>query len=190
MITPQQILWQRFGTNAHPSEWDGRDGNGGKGSQRFWEYLWTLGHLQPKQWVLDVGGGAGFFYHLLRDSGFTCTVVDPEADESMGWRIPVEEMVRNYRDALMAGYSFLTCISVLEHVADRPAFCAALDQFNTPIALTFEFGPSGVEQKEMYACLREFKRHHLVKMERCPVHADNSGWNNWVPMGIVLMPNL
>lgn len=202
MKTPTQLLWERFGSAEHPSEWDGRDGNGGLGSQRFWEYLWTLQNIVTPQSVLDVGAGESlFFVTLLGDScGKFSEIValDPTLKQrrSMANYFIEPRTLEEYR--LLRGstmpkfnpFDWIICISVLEHVPDKPAFCAALDSFDAPIAMTFEFGEGAVTQAELYKCLREFRRHHISKMELCPVVADNSRADLWRPMALVLMPNL
>jgi hypothetical protein len=193
MKTPTQLLWERFGTTEHPAEWDGRDGNGGIGSQRFWEYLWVLQQIGTPQSVLDVGGGAGFFAAILNDSAIQANVVDPLLPEwgKADFKSTLEQFVAASLTAdNRSGYEWLVSISVLEHVPDKPAFCAALDSFDAPIALTFEFGPGCIEMPEVYRCLAAFKRHHITKMELCPVVADNSDASRWRPFGIVLQPNL
>lgn len=190
--TAQQLLWESWGSSEHPAEWDGRDGNGGKGSQRFWEYLWALNQISYECFRLfvDVGAGHGcFFAELL--SAFGCTVwrVDPLLPKNKIHHFPVtlREFVSDPQ--VIVAPSFVTCISVLEHVADKPEFCRDLDQFQAPIVLTFECGPGGVEHKEVYRCLDQFKAHHAVRMERCPLWADNSDHDKWRPMGVVLECN-
>lgn len=184
-----QSLWRSFGDPASPSEWDGKDDNGGKGSQRFWEYHWVLRQLGSTSYVVDIGAGKGlFFCNLLMGTGINVIAVDPEIDASETKHVKgtLEQYVRRG----FADYSqeWVTCISVLEHVEDKPKFCAALDLLKSPIAMTFESGPGGVEHKEMYRCFDAFTNHYLDKMERCPIWADNSAPDKWRPMGVVFLP--
>jgi hypothetical protein len=184
-MSPKQTLWERWGDPAFPAEWDGHGGNGGKGSQRFWEYLWVLDKIGHPQSVLDVGGGTGFFADLLMDSGVPTKIIDPLASKETDYRCSLSEFIDS---SVMSSLNFdwIASLSVLEHVEDKDAFCADLDSFNAPIAMTFEFGPGCIEIKEVYRCLSSFKRHHLTLMEICPVWADNSSPDKWRPMGLVL----
>lgn len=172
-------LWRAFGESRTPSEWDGLDGNGGKGSQRFWEYHWTILQMpNVPQRVLDVGSGSTqFFPTLLKRFGIHCEIVDPILNETLEEFAPKAQR-----------FPWVTCISVLEHVEDRPKFCAALDSLDSPIAMTFESGPGGVEHKEMYRCFDVFNNHYLAKMELCPIWADNSAPDKWRPLGVVFLP--
>lgn len=194
MKSLQQLLWERWGKKEYPAEWDGREGGGGKGSQRFWEYLWALGTLH--QWdkpiparILDVGSGQLFFAELIGQRT-NVDVVDPDGptpkagSNIVSWAGTIETFVEKE----IGVYDWVTCISVLEHVEDKPTFCAALDKFMCPISLTFEFGEGGVSLETVYDCLEEFKNHYLYKMELCPVWADNSAINKWRPMGLLLVP--
>lgn len=191
--TPQQLLWERWGSANHPAEWDGRDDNGGKGSQRFWEYLWALNQVdvQPYRMFIDVGAGLTcFFGDLLATYGCVVWRVDPvlplEGDTHR--RMLLGDFISGDPQVLTMP-SWVTCISVLEHVDDKQGFCRDLDRFDAPIVLTFECGPGGVEHKEVYRCLDQFKNHHVVRMERCPIWADNSDHDKWRPIGIVLECN-
>lgn len=182
MKSLKQLLWERWGTAEHPAEWDGREA-GGRGSQRFWEYLWTINQLGPAGCVLDAGCGKPmFFVNLLAAAGLAVRGVDPDVDG-----ITLEDYVR--QDA-PKDFDVVTCISVLEHIDDKEAFCDALDTFNAPIVLTFEFGAGCIEIPMAYKCLARFKRHHLSRMDLCPVWADNSAFDKWRPMGVVLDLNL
>jgi hypothetical protein len=184
MKTPVQLLWERWGDPEYPAEWDGRHGNGGKGSQRFWEYLWVLNELGTMESVLDVGAGKDLFLaKLLRDTGHDVTAVDPQLDVNP---ITLEEFVSKPPHI---HFSIVTCISVLEHISDKPAFCRALDTFKRPIVMTLEFGPGGIENRVLTQCLAEFKNHHVDHMEACPVWAENSDPLRWRPLGITLAPN-
>ena len=187
-MSPQQLLWQRWGDPAHPAEWDGREGNGGKCSQRFWEYLWVLNHIGEPSSILDVGGGQNtFFKDLLKDDVFF-VVVDPLAPTSASGDSH-GMTVEQYAATKRLSFKCVTCISVLEHVTDKDAFCAALDSFPCPIVMTLELGEGCVTMPQLYQCLRQFMNHHVTVMEACPVVADNSYGGRWRPLGLVLEPN-
>lgn len=187
MTTLKQLLWKRWGTAQHPAEWDGREG-GGPGSQRFWEYLWTIDQIGSPQSVLDVGGGeTQFFANLLSEIVPDVSIVDPLVEPAPGrYRMNLEEFVFQGKART---YDKITCVSVLEHIDDKERFCAALDKLAAPIVLTFELGPGCIEMPEMYRALKQFRQHHIAKMEACPVLADNSAIDKWRPLGIVLEPN-
>lgn len=184
-----QRLWKRWGNPNYPAEWDGSGGNGGKGSQRFWEYLWTINQIGSPQSVLDVGGGTlGFFSRLLKDHGCKVFVVDPliDGDAVHGC---FNRTIESVNPALFTQVDWITCISVLEHVDDKPAFCRALDAYDCPIALTCEFGAGGIDPKTFHRCMDSFQSHHITKLELCPLWAENSAIDKWRPLGVVLLPN-
>lgn len=186
VLTLQQRLWEWWGDPAHPGEWDGREG-GGKGSQRFWEYLWALNHLPPSTRILDVGSGSGFFPDLLRTGVYVAESVDPVTDGVDHYQMTLEE----YLVIGARSWGCVTCISVLEHVEDKPGFCRALDLLQAPIILTCELSHEYdmVTMPALYDCLNQFKKHHVTKMESCPVWADNSEGGKWRPFGIYLECN-
>lgn len=189
MKTLQQLLWERWGSAEHPAEWDGRELGGGKGSQRFWEYLWALDRVGNAGSILDIGGGQqAFFANLLSAVMDDVSVVDPLIEDGMGrFAMTLDQFAAGY---VVRKYDLITCISVLEHVEDKDRFCHLLDTFEAPIVLTFELGEGCIPMWEMYRCLDQFKHHHVTKMEACPVLADNSSFDKWRPMGIALAPNL
>lgn len=180
MKSAWQLLWERWGDPAHPAEWDGREG-GGRGSQRFWEYLWALNEVwlcPDVRRVLDVGcGKEQFFCTLLSDSGISKVVgIDPECGTPTleEWRWKTQEE-----------FDVVVCISVLEHIARPEEFCLVLDSIAAPIVLTCELGEGCITMPVLYKCLNQFTRHHMAKMELCPVVADGSN-GKWRPFGIVL----
>lgn len=187
IATLHQLLWERWGTTEHPAEWDGHEG-GGKGSQRFWEYLWALDHIGYAQSVLDIGGGETlFFFNLLSAAIPDVSIVDPLVKEGLNrYPMTLEQFASS---KVVRRYDQVTCISVLEHIEDKERFCHLLDTFDSPIVLTFELGEGCVPMPEMYRCLAQFKHHHVTKMESCPVVADNSAFDKWRPLGVVLEPN-
>jgi hypothetical protein len=186
-VTLQQRLWEWWGAPDHPAEWDGREG-GGKGSQRFWEYLWVINHLPQGVRVLDVGSGETFFFpHLLRERDQRVVSIDPATNGAHHFSMTLEEFVT----FCTAPWDCVTCISVLEHVDNPTAFCRALDRLEAPIILTCElsYEHDMVTMPALYACLNQFKNHHITKMESCPVWADNSYGGKWRPFGIYLERN-
>ena len=88
----KQRLWQRFGTAAHPAEWDGLVFGGGKISQRFWEYFKVIEYLDVADGarVLDIGGGSpttgvSFFPQLLASfPGLHVGVLDTQFGAAAG----------------------------------------------------------------------------------------------------------
>lgn len=187
MSTLKQLLWERWGNAQYPAEWDGRDGGGGKGSQRFWEYLWAVHQLgDGLKSVLDVGAGShAFFANLLRAANIHAEAVDPELEATELWmhKTRLEDFSEFGR------FNWTTCISVLEHIDDKVAFCRALDRCGGPIVLTFEYGEECVDNKSLTQCLAAFQRHHITRMEACPVYAENSSPLKWRPVGLVLALN-
>lgn len=179
MKSASQVLWERWGDPAHPAEWDGREG-GGRGSQRFWEYLWAINRIRqmkPRS-VLDVGCGKNsFLCRLLHDSGIDIIGMDPEIGT-----LPLEEWVLHDKVTT----DVVTCISVLEHVLNPEAFCTALDSISSPVIMTLELGEGCITMPILYRCLNRFRNHYMAKMEACPVVADNSMNGQWRPLGIVL----
>lgn len=188
-MTIQQRLWEWWGDPNHPAEWDGREG-GGKGSQRFWEYLWAIDNLPPSTRLLDVGSGETLFFPALLRSGINHVYsVDPATDGLNHRRMTLEKFIEH---GGTQPWDCVTCISVLEHVEDKPGFCRALDSLKAPIILTCELSYEAdvVTMPMLYECLNQFKKHHITKMESCPVWADNSYGGKWRPFGIYLEVNV
>jgi SAM-dependent methyltransferase len=194
----KQSLWARWGSKEFPAEWDGIKYGGGKGSQRYWEYLWVLEQLTGNERrILDVGAGQTLFLpRLLRLSFPHVEAVDPDvpAEDTLHHRAELGDwLVRNPRAA--DSFDCVTCVSVLEHLRDPGVLFADLARFERArIIITLELGfhPPGFEyqltMKEIYAGLARFGAHYLSKMETCPVWADNSKGGYWRPFGMVLAP--
>jgi 2-polyprenyl-3-methyl-5-hydroxy-6-metoxy-1,4-benzoquinol methylase len=191
-VTLAQTLWEWWGRRDHPAEWDGRKLGGGKGSQRFWEYLWTVQNLPPSRRVLDVGGGDNLFLaDLLSTKIPEIWCLDPE--------IPLAKRSGRYLPLTLqqflsseAGHTELfdsvTCVSVLEHVGDKADFCRQLDTIRAPIVLTFElaYKEDLVTMPMVYDVFAQMQHHYVARMEVCPVWADNSNFGQWRPLGVVL----
>jgi SAM-dependent methyltransferase len=170
------------------------------GLQRYWEYLWTLRNLpEGVASVVDIGcGDASLFTDILAAENYwQILACDPEALPETAhpairfFQAGAEEFVETIAPGQVI--DAVVCVSVLEHVEDRPGFCAALDKLNCPILLTFEFCrddsdmahcliPLGV----LNQCLMRFERHYVSRMEQCPVYAENSRMGEWVPVAIRL----
>jgi 2-polyprenyl-3-methyl-5-hydroxy-6-metoxy-1,4-benzoquinol methylase len=194
----KQALWDRWGSKEFPAEWDGVKYGGGKGSQRYWEYLWVVDQLKGNERrILDVGAGQTLFLpRLLRLSFPHVEAVDPEvpAEDALHHRV---ELGAWLSDNPRAADSFdcVTCVSVLEHLQDSRVLFGQLARFaRARIIITLELGfePPGFEyqltMREIYAGLACFGAHYLSKMETCPVCADNSKGGYWRPFGLVLAP--
>lgn len=200
----KQELWRRWGTGIIPAEWDGamyggKKAGGGKCSQRFWEYLWLLDQLSGNESkVLDVGSGSHLFLpKLLRTQLAYVEAVDPYvlSDDLMDRKMDIASWL-GQPDVVPSQYDCVTCISVLEHVLDQPAFCSDLDKLSSAkIIMTMELGQEPplwnyqLTMKRLYASLDMFKTHYVTKMEMCPIWADNSSGGYWRPFGLVLFPN-
>jgi 2-polyprenyl-3-methyl-5-hydroxy-6-metoxy-1,4-benzoquinol methylase len=194
----KRLLWERWGSNDFPAEWDGVHYGGGKGSQRYWEYLWVLTQLSgSERRILDVGAGPKrFLPRLLREAFSHVEAVDP----ALGL-----EDAQHHRTELGAWISrdpksperfdCVTCVSVVEHLQDPTILFRDLARFEkAKIVITLELGfdPPGFDfqltMREIYAGLACFGAHYLSRMEVCPVWADNSNSGHWRPFGMVLAP--
>ena len=188
----RQTLWSWWGQPGHPAEWDGRYYGGGKGSQRFWEYLWALGQLPPCRRILDVGAGQSLFLpDLLSTQIDEVWAVDPQippSRQNARYRAQTLSDFVNQDVARMVDFDCVTCISVLEHIDDKPKFCRELDSISAPIVMTFELAYEAnlVTMPMVYDCFAQFQNHYVSKMEVCPVWADNSGFGQWRPIGVTL----
>lgn len=196
----KQLLWKRWGSNEFPAEWDGIRFGGGKGSQRYWEYLWVVDQLDGNERkILDVGAGENAFLPRLLANAF-------EQVEAVDPALPTED-ARNHRMDLGAWISqnpsrvgefdCVTCVSVIEHLQNPNELFSALAHFaKAKILITLELGyepPAFSYQLTMhkiYAGLNCFDSHYLTRLENCPVWADNSNNGHWRPFGLSLLPKL
>jgi|SRR6185295_491275 len=194
----KSLLWDRWGTAEYPAEWDGQHYGGGRGSQRFWEYLWVIDQLSGhERHVIDVGAGPNLFLPKLLGEAFPrVEAVDPELRVRDARHHPCD--LRGWVDRYPSEVSrvdCVTCVSVVEHVQDPGMIFTDLARFvNAKLIVTLELGfdPPGFEYqltlRKLYAGLKCFESHYLSRMETCPVWADNSKGGYWKPFGMVLLP--
>lgn len=194
----KRSLWERWGNPEFPAEWDGTHYGGGKGSQRYWEYLWVVGQLSGKERrLLDVGAGQKLFLpRLLTGVLPRVEAVDPE--------LPLED-ARHHPISLgtwigrnpgsVPEFDCVTCVSVVEHLQDPREIFRDLARFKKArviVTLELGFDPPGFEYQltlqKLYQGLGCFQDHYLDRMESCPVWADNSKGGYWRPFGMVLEP--
>jgi hypothetical protein len=198
MESLKRVLWDRWGSKDFPAEWDGVHYGGGKGSQRYWEYLWVVDQLDGKEErILDVGAGSTLFLpRLLRQSFSHVEAVDPALplEDDRHHRSELGTWVERHQKAV-ASFDCVTCVSVVEHLQDPSILFRDLGQFvRAKIIITLELGfdPPGFEyqltMREIYSGLAYFTSHYLSRMEICPVWADNSNRGHWRPFGMVLAP--
>lgn len=198
-------LWLRYGTAAHPAEWDGVYMAGGHISQRFWEYFITIEMLglTEESTVIDIGGGnnieggAGFFSRVLASAGVKVVVVD--RCEPV---VPVENVViencfadRETLGSLIRKYNptHISCVSVLEHASEdqqRGIFHAIEDEFRGEKAVfTFEFHETECHFEQQLTteslsnAVSVLQRYYLERMERTPLHCVNAV-QRWYPLAL------
>lgn len=95
-------------------------------NERPIEYEFALRALRDAcpQKVLDVGTGTTAWPHLLRTCGFVVTAIDnirdywPSGMVNRHWPV-LDVDILNPGNALPAGYDAITCLSVLEHIANH-----------------------------------------------------------------------
>jgi hypothetical protein len=104
--------------------------------QRKWEYgmallglsQWLALGRKSDFWGLDVGGAGSPFHFMVEPLGFNMAIVDPKVN----WTL---------HEAVGGGdtYSFVSCISVLEHIPlpELPQFIEDLAQVTAPGGLLF-----------------------------------------------------
>lgn len=194
----KRLLWERWGRPEFPAEWDGINYGGGKGSQRYWEYLWVVTQLTGhEERLLDVGAGPKLFLpRLLTEVLSHVEAVDPELPAGDAHHHPASLgawMMQN--PGLIHQFDCVTCVSVVEHVQDPREIFRDLARFRKArVILTLELGfdPPGFEYQltleKLYQGLGCFHDHYLDRMESCPVWADNSKGGYWRPFGMVLEP--
>ena len=129
----KQELWKSFGDKDKPSEWDGTTYDGGKLSQRYWEYFRAVEYLEltPESVVLDIGGGSffsnyPFFAMLIQPFVKEVILVDPgmTSEEKIKGKIKLYAENADY-DSLKKIFSkhditHVACVSVFEHI--KPEF--------------------------------------------------------------------
>lgn len=199
----KQDLWRSWRV-LKPSEWDGgQNRGGGLGSQRFWEYFWTISRLPSSAKIFaDVGSGeTDFLPWLMRRNGYRVDSIDPLAPLETGNLSSLGSSYRMLLDEFLKGndpdaYMCVTCVSVAEHLPDPTVLFRDLAKFRfARIVCTLELGPDPqafdwqLTMGKLYGCLESMRdSHYLSEMESCPVWADNSSGGRWRPFGIVLEP--
>lgn len=204
----RKFLASRWGDPRFPAEWDGQHYGGGKGSQRYWEYLWCIDQILDPQkpfpeLLLDVGCGAGAFFPRLLQDVKSVRAVDPAledktVDNVQYMRGTLEEVIPQI-DPL--AFDTVTCISVFEHIADHAGICRALSLFrNARIICTLEYGfcppdlplpQSGthiITPQKLCTFFGMMTSHYIVKMETCPVYCENSLNGAWRPISFTMEP--
>lgn len=192
-------LYSRWGDIKYPSEWDGNFFGGGKGSQRFWEYLWTIEQLNSSKKIFDVGcGQSKFFPRLLEKNIAYVYACDPQIEYEKGRNtVYIKGTLEECFDKIPYNNNFntITCVSVLEHIEDHTLICKYLSKFTTSrIICTLEYGftPRAFNYQVIPQVLYKFfsmmPNHYIEKMELCPVYCEDSHNGYWRPLGIVLDP--
>lgn len=192
------LLWDRWGSQEFPAEWDGINYGGGKGSQRYWEYLWVVNQLDGTEHrILDVGAGPTLFLPKILEQGFQhVEAVDPtlRIEDDRHHRSDLRTWISNNEESVRR-FDCVTCVSVVEHTPDpREIFkdLARFKQAKVIITLELGFDPPGFEYQltlqKLYLGLNCFRDHYLSQMETCPVWADDSRGGYWRPFGMVLSP--
>jgi 2-polyprenyl-6-hydroxyphenyl methylase/3-demethylubiquinone-9 3-methyltransferase len=106
--------------------------------------------------ALDVGCGAGLLCEPLARLGAEVTGVDaaPENVEAAAHHAEGAGLVIHYRAGELARlglgvFDLVTCLEVLEHVADKPAFLAGLAKHLTPGGLMVLSTPNRTSQSRL-----------------------------------------
>jgi hypothetical protein len=199
-LTPhlKRRLWDWFGTDTHPAEWDGRTYGGGKISQRFWEYLIAIEMLDLSVGavVLDVGGGSpatglGIFPRLLASAGVRVVVVDQnfgDLEYNGVENVTLERGLADYGTLCewikKHNPTHISCISVLEHATidqQRGIFDAIESSFMGERAVfTLEFHEierhfdQQFTTKSLSKAVFGLRRYYLDRLERSPMHCENA----------------
>lgn len=197
----KQELWSRYGTEDHRAEWDGLFGdNGGKISQRFWEYFISIEMLGLREGavVLDIGGGGdGMFARVLAAHGVQVIVLDRRGGIESVENITVEDCFGDYDTLSIALRKYqpthVSCVSVLEHASEdqqRGIFHALEDEFAGERAVfTFEFHETTqhfeqqVTTKTLAKMVSPLRRYYLERIERTPLYCTNAV-HQWYPLAL------
>lgn len=151
--------------------------------------------------LVDIGCGDGelFTQSLSQHSSFRVYACDPETSPELPnptfrfAQMSAEQWCAEVAPGLEIDAA--VSVSVLEHCANRFAFCAALDTLPCPVLLTCEFCRDGSDMAHclvplsvLTRCIGEFKYHYLARMDSCPVCAENSRDGEWRPLGLLFLP--
>jgi len=170
------------------------------GLQRAWEYFWILDNLpienSTEATVLDVGCDPACLFPLILATELKFILANDIPPCSV--ELPDNVVYQQGKIQELPAYrcvDAVTCVSVLEHVEDKSAFCKALDSIAAPILLTCEFSRDDAHIAEQLVtldvltdCLSHFQKHYLSRMEECPVWAANSRSGEWRPLALLLLP--
>ena len=175
VLHPKDYLW--IGETAHIKDVAARL-NGVpfrvEHEHRAWEYGLVLRAIKNSgaHSVLDVGGGGSLFAPAAAFAGCDVTQVDPAPCKSWveqqrsRWNLKL-----SYHEADFFAFQSLekfdavTCISVIEHVAEDRRFFEKLLSFVGPggvLALTTDFHPSG--EKQVDGHLRTYNSEKLLEL--------------------------
>lgn len=128
----KQELWKSFGDKDKPSEWDGTTYDGGKLSQRYWEYFRAIEYLEltKDSVVLDIGGGSffsnyPFFSLLIQPFVKEVILMDPgmSSEDKIKGKVKLYAENATY-ESLEKVFSehqitHVSCISVFEHIEEK-----------------------------------------------------------------------
>jgi hypothetical protein len=191
-------LWKRFGSQNHPSEWDGNVYGGGKLSQRFWEYFIgvELLEIDSNSVVLDIGGGSpvtgmGFFSSLLSTAAKKVIILDPNIGNTEAAPKNLEFVKRNASyDELKSVFvdypeiTHVSSISVFEHIPPpiREGMVTAINEFfrGRSFVATFEFHPKKMFFKHQLnarttsSLFKPLTNFYLDEFRASPVGGENS----------------
>ena len=106
--------------------------------------------------VLDVGCGAGLLCEPLARLGAAVTGVDAAAEHvaaarehAAGAGLAIEYRAGELAELALGRFDLVTCMEVLEHVADKPAFVAALVASLAPGGLLILSTPNRTPQSRL-----------------------------------------
>ncbi len=126
----------------------------------------ATGHFEAGQEIrlLDIGAGLGVFPHAVKQAGWHCTAIDPDARAvgHMREHVGVEAVLGDFMtiDDLGA-FDIVTFNKVLEHVEDPVAMLRRARQFVTPRGFVYLELPDGEMAALSGAGREEFFVEHL-----------------------------
>lgn len=198
--TMKKLLWQRYGSQQYPAEWDGIHfgGGGGKLSQRFWEYFRAIEllDLDKNSVVLDIGGwsndqGAGFLGRILAQAVKKVIIIDPSIKDHN--EIPANmELISD--DASMTSLkkifethpdlTHVVSVSVMEHIQTllRKEIVDAVNAYfkGNVFVVTYEyhtkrcFFENQLTVKAVSDLFKDMKNFFPTVFESAPVFAENA----------------
>jgi SAM-dependent methyltransferase len=114
--------------------------------------------------LLDVGAGLGVFPYAVKQAGWRCTAIDPDARAVAHMRdhVGVEAVVGDFMEIEGLGqFDIVTFNKVLEHVEDPVAMLRRAQQFLAPGGLVYLELPDGEMAAQAGAGREEFFVEHL-----------------------------